>query len=149
MELVSSVGEVKLVYLTEGKKSEPYRNSKQVHEEFLKVFDPDTINLREEMWMFCLNRANEMVASYRVSVGGTSGCIVDSKMVFQTALLSHSSSIILAHNHPSGNLQRSTGDDAITKKLQKGCTYLDIVLLDHLIITKDGYFSYKDDGVLD
>ena len=83
-----------------------------------------------------------------MSKGGVSGTFVDAKLVFSVALKCNASSIIIAHNHPSSNLNPSEADKSLTKKLKSAGQFLDITLLDHLIITKDGYYSFSDDGLM-
>ena len=102
----------------------------------------------EECWMLCLNRANYIMQRVKISSGGRSGTVVDAKMVFGRALELKASSIILAHNHPSTNLQPSHADRDLTSKLAAAGKQLDLPLLDHLIITEKGYYSFADDGEL-
>jgi DNA repair protein RadC len=112
------------------------------------IFDADTILWTEEVIMVCLNRANDVMGYYRVSSGGFSGTILDPRVVMTIALNNASSSIILAHNHPSGNLKPSEGDKAITEKIRKACAFFDMNLLDHLIITDESYLSFKEEGLI-
>lgn len=102
--------------------------------------------VHEEFWILLLNRANRVMKRVKISSGGTSGTVVDSKVVFKAALEHTASSIILCHNHPSGNTQPSQADLDITKKLKSAGKTLDIAVLDHLIITDRGYFSFADEG---
>jgi len=112
------------------------------------IFDADTILWTEEVIMVCLNRANDVVGYYRVSSGGFSGTVLDPRVVMTIALNNASSSIILAHNHPSGNLRPSEGDKAITEKIKNACAFFDMKLLDHLIITDESYFSFNEGGLI-
>jgi DNA repair protein RadC len=112
------------------------------------IFDADTILWTEEVIMVCLNRANDVVGYYRVSSGGFSGTVLDPRVVMTIALNNASSSIILAHNHPSGNLKPSEGDKAITEKIKSACAFFDMKLLDHLIITDESYFSFNEGGLI-
>jgi DNA repair protein RadC len=112
------------------------------------IFDADTILWTEEVIMVCLNRANDVVGYYKISSGGFSGSVVDPRVVMTIALNNASSSIILAHNHPSGNLKPSEGDKAITEKIRKACAFFDMNLLDHLIITDESYLSFKEEGLI-
>jgi DNA repair protein RadC len=98
--------------------------------------------------MITLNRANEVISVDKLSSGGTSGVIVDSKVVFTIALKLTGHSIILAHNHPSGNLKPSNEDIEVTRKLQKGGDILDIRVLDHIILSDIGYLSMADEGYI-
>jgi len=112
------------------------------------IFDADTILWTEEVIMVCLNRANDVVGYYKVSSGGFSGSVLDPRVVMTIALQNASSSIILAHNHPSGNLKPSEGDKAITEKINSACAFFDMNLLDHLIITDESYLSFKEEGLI-
>ena len=102
----------------------------------------------EEFWMLILNKANKIIKKIRISEGGVSGTVVDPKKVFHIALESLASSLILIHNHPSGNLAPSEADNKLTKKLSEGANLLDITILDHLIIADHQFFSYADNGQL-
>ena len=102
----------------------------------------------EEFWIILLNKANRVVKNCCISEGGVSGTVVDPKKIFKIALDNHASSIILGHNHPSGNIQPSEADTKITKKIKDAGFMLDIAVLDHLIIGNDQYFSYADEGTL-
>ena len=103
----------------------------------------------EEFWIILLNRANKVIGKEQISSGGVAGTVVDAKMIFRTALeKGPASGIILAHNHPSGNLKPSQADIDITKKLKQAGVNLDINVLDHLIIAGQSYYSFADDGAL-
>jgi len=104
---------------------------------------------REAFYILCLNRANKVIGYALISIGGLSGTVADPKVIFSTALLAAASSIILAHNHPSGNHEPSQADIALTKKAIQAGSLLDIQVLDHLIITPDGtYFSFADENLM-
>ncbi|TVR85507.1 MAG: DNA repair protein RadC [Saprospirales bacterium] len=98
----------------------------------------------EEFWVLCLNRANRVVKKEKISSGGISGVFVDPRLVLLPAIKSRSSNIILCHNHPSGNLQPSAQDISVTKKISEACKFLDINLLDHIIVSQAGYYSFAD-----
>lgn len=102
----------------------------------------------EEFWILLLNRANKVVAREQISLGGVAGTVVDAKVVFRKAIEGMASSIILVHNHPSGNLQPSRQDIDLTKKLKKAGETLDIAVLDHLIIAESGYYSFADESLI-
>lgn len=110
------------------------------------IFSADTINWTEEMLVICLNRANVVVGYHKVSSGGFYGTVCDPKVVLTIALQCAASSIILTHNHPSGNLKPSEGDIEVTRKIMHACSYLDIKMLDHVIITNDGHYSMLENG---
>lgn len=102
----------------------------------------------EEFWIVLLSRANRVIRRKRVSVGGTAATVVDVKIIMKEAIDSLASGIVLAHNHPSGNLRPSADDDRLTMKIRDACAMLDIRLLDHIIIGGDSYYSYHDEGRL-
>lgn len=102
----------------------------------------------EEFWIILLNKANKVIKKVRVSEGGISGTVVDPKKLFKLALDNHCSSIILGHNHPSGNIQPSEADYKITKKIKDCGILLDIAVLDHIIIGDDRFYSFADEDTL-
>jgi len=113
-----------------------------------EVFNKDTFDWTEEVVMLCLNRANKVVGFYKVSSGGMSSCIVDPRVIFTIALNCSAHSIILSHNHPSGNKVPSIQDKNITEKIKEAGKLLDIALLDHIILTDTGYFSFMDENLI-
>jgi len=102
----------------------------------------------EEFWVLYLNRANKVVEKRFISRGGVSGTVADFKIILKRGLELLASSIVLAHNHPSGNLTPSEEDRKLTKKFNEAVKLLDMSLLDHIIVTESGYFSFRDDGLL-
>ncbi|MDO7877250.1 DNA repair protein RadC [Hymenobacter sp. ASUV-10] len=102
----------------------------------------------EEFWVVILNRANVVMRKIAISQGGVAGTVADPKMIFKEALENLASSLILVHNHPSGNRQPSAADIALTKKLKSAGQFLDLPILDHLIYTDNGYYSFADEGML-
>lgn len=102
----------------------------------------------EEFWVLLLNRANRVIKKKRVSEGGVSGTVADPKIIFKMALEELASGIIVAHNHPSGNMTASQSDIDLTRKLRDAGKFLEVQLLDHLIICGQKYFSFADEGML-
>jgi len=102
----------------------------------------------EEFWIVLLKRNNEVIKKEAISKGGVSGILIDSKLIFKRALEETATSIILVHNHPSGSLKPSHEDIRLTKKIKEAGKALDISILDHLIVTNDGYFSFSDGGIM-
>ena len=121
-------------------------NSSRKVAEYIKSKYSD--HLQEIFTVIFLNRNNEIIAEEQLFTGGVSATIIDPRIVFRKAVQYLASSIILAHNHPSGNLQPSSADKDITAKLRDAGKLLDINVLDHLIISYRGYFSFADEGVL-
>lgn len=102
----------------------------------------------EEFWVLLMNRANRVVKKKRVSEGGVSGTVADPKIIYKMALEELASGVIVAHNHPSGNLQASQSDLDLTKKLKEAGKFLEIQLLDHIIIANQKYLSFADEGMI-
>lgn len=112
-------------------------------------FRPKLGNLPyEEFWILMLNRANKIIGEAQISDGGVAGTVADPKRIFKTALDNSASSIILCHNHPSGSTNPSDADKQLTRKINEAGKLLDISVLDHLIITDNGYFSFADEGMM-
>ena len=149
MQHLFSVSEIELTYKSKVKASDRPQVicSRQSYDILLHHWS-DQLEWVEEFNLLLLNRANRVLAFYNVSKGGVAGTVVDAKVVFAAALKLRASGIILAHNHPSGNLQPSIQDLALTKKLVAGAKLLDLTVLDHLIITPYSYFSFADEGRL-
>lgn len=101
----------------------------------------------EQFWVLLLNRASEVIRPQQISIGGVSGTVADPKMIFKAAIEHLASAIILVHNHPSGNLTPSQADKDLTKKVKEAGRTLDIPVLDHLIFSDNGYFSFADEGI--
>lgn len=102
----------------------------------------------EFSYMLMMNRQNQILGYHQLSKGGMTGAVVDVRVIFQVALKACATSLILAHNHPSGNLDTSDADRKITRQIKEAGLILDIPLLDHLIMTTDSYFSMADEGLL-
>ncbi len=102
----------------------------------------------EEFWVIYLNRSNRIIDQKKISQGGVAGTVIDIKIILKHAIENLASSIIICHNHPSGNLQPSDSDSKITTKLKEAASFHDLQLLDHLIIGEKEYFSFADEGIL-
>lgn len=123
----------------------PVKSSETVY----KLFHPLLGDLEhEEFWLLMLNRANRILGRFKVSQGGLSGTVIDTRIILKKALDNLASSIIVCHNHPSGNKQPSDADVKITEKLKKAAEILEIKLLDHVIIADKSYFSFADEGLI-
>lgn len=103
----------------------------------------------EEVWVLLLNRRNEVIKEFRLTSGSSVASVFDTKMILKRALLEDAQGVVMCHNHPSGTLRPSPQDDSITRKLAEGCRTMDLRLLDHVIITVGGYYSYCEEGRLD
>lgn len=115
---------------------------------YLRMVWGNRIDHVEEFLILCLNRANVALGYARISRGGLSGTVADPKVIFQIALKANATSLILAHNHPSGNTDPSESDKVLTKKLLDAGRMLEIQVLDHVILTSTAYFSFADENIL-
>ncbi|MBK7665846.1 MAG: hypothetical protein IPJ32_00020 [Sphingobacteriaceae bacterium] len=111
------------------------------------IFSPEELELREQMMVLYLNNAGDVIGYTKHSVGGITGTLVDIRLILAGALKSLSTGIIISHNHPSGNIQPSDSDISITKKLKEAAKSLELELIDHIIITKEGFFSFAEEGM--
>lgn len=114
--------------------------------QILELFFQDELNYRENFFVAILNNQNQILGVKKISTGGMTATIVDIRLIMQTALLAHGTAIILAHNHPSGKLKPSNADISITNKIRQAGESMDIKVLDHLIFSRDGYYSFADEG---
>ncbi|UKJ07785.1 JAB domain-containing protein [Solitalea lacus] len=147
---ISMVSEISLRYNPKVKASDmkTVHSSKDAYTIFKGHWDDGLIGFLEEFKILLLKRSHKVIGIYQVSLGGVSGTVVDAKIIFAAALLSHASAIILCHNHPSGTLSPSQQDIQLTKQLKEAGRVLNIEILDHLIITSDSYYSFGDEGLL-
>ena len=135
--------EVKLTYITKVKASNriQIKNAEDAASLFFKIWDMETIEHVEKVKMILLNRANKVLGVTNISQGGQSGSIIDTRVILQYAIKANASAVILAHNHPSGNLTASDADIKITNKIREALKLVEIQLLDHIIINKDEEYS--------
>ena len=122
--------------------------SRQVYEVLVESWDKGSLDFVEHFKVMLLNRANRVLGMVTISTGGTAGTVVDIKLILATAIKANASSMILSHNHPSGNLMPSEQDKRLTNRVKDAGKLLDIPVLDHVIVTSEGYFSFADEGVL-
>lgn len=144
------VAEIQLSYKSNVKPSERCKvtSSKDAYEILRQSWDPARLELQEQFKVLFTNRANKVLGIFEASTGGVSGTVADPKLIFVAAIKAGASGFIVAHNHPSGNLNASQTDIQLTRKLKEGGRILEIQLLDHLIITSESYFSFADEGML-
>ena len=144
------VAEIQLSYKSKVKASlrPKINSSNDAYCILLESWDEDKLEFVEQFKVILLSRANRVLGIYEVSTGGVSGTVADPKLVFAAAIKSNASGILLSHNHPSGNLKPSEADLALTRKLKEGGKFLEVPVLDHIILTSEGYYSFADEGVL-
>ena len=148
--VMTNVAEVELVYRSKVKASErpSVSSSSDAVHLFRTLWEEGKLELVEQFKVLFLNRANKVLCLYNVSSGGITGTVADPRLIFIAALKVHAVSLILCHNHPSGNLSPSRADEELTQKIKGAGSLLDIQVLDHLILTEDSYFSFADEGLL-
>jgi DNA repair protein RadC len=144
---MNSISEIQVSYNPVMEFDEKITSSEKAVEIFRSLWDNNTIQLYEEFKLMLLNRSNKVIGVYHLSKGGTSGTVVDVKILFAVAIKSNASGIIICHNHPSGGLKPSDADVKITNKIKKASELFEIQFLDHLIITKDGFYSFSNNFV--
>lgn len=144
------VSEVELVYKSRIKQNDrpKVNSSKDAYQTLLQSWDERKIEFIEQFKVLMLNQQNRILGMYEVSSGGLTGTQVDKRQVFCAALLMKATGIVLAHNHPSGALRPSETDRVLTRELVSAGKILSIPVIDHLIVTTEGYFSFADEGLI-
>lgn len=150
LSVLNTVAEVELIYKSKVKPSErpQIKSSKDCYRLLLQTWDKNRIEFVEQFKVILMNRAQRVLGIYEMSTGGVSGTVADPKLVFIAALKANACNLILSHNHPSGNLRPSRGDEELTSKIKEAGKFLDIQVSDHIIVTSEGYFSFADEGLL-
>ena len=146
----NQIAEVELIYKTKIKASErpQVKTSKESADLLKQMWNENKIDFVEQFKVLFLNRANRVLGIIELSTGGVTGTVADPKLIFIAALKANACSIIISHNHPSGNLKPSQVDEQLTQKIKQAGQLLDIKLLDHIIVTSEGYYSFADEGLI-
>lgn len=149
-EVLNQVAEVELVYKSKVKASRRpvIVSSLDAYNIFKAIWEDGKLELAEQFKVLFLNRANAVLSVYNVSSGGITGTVADPRLIFAAALRLNAVSLVLAHNHPSGSLKPSRQDEELTMKIKEAGKFLDIKVLDHIILTEESYYSFADEGVL-
>lgn len=149
-EAFTKVAEVELIYKSKIKASErPTISSSADAAKILKLlWEEGKLELVEQFKILFLNRSNKVICLYNLSTGGITGTVADPRLIFTAALKANAVAILLAHNHPSGSLKPSRADEELTQKIKSAGAFLDIKVLDHIILAEDAYFSFADEGLL-
>jgi len=142
------VNEIKLSYSRKGNCERSISSSADVVDVFREHFDADEMDYRESFFALYLDQANKVLGIKKISECGISSTLVDVRIIMQAALLCNASGIIVAHNHPSGNLKPSGCDIKMTAQIKEAAKILSMSLLDHVILTSDSHFSFADDGMI-
>ena len=140
--------EILISYKNKNQDAVKVSSSVDVYNFILNHWDDDTLDIQENVKMLLLNSSNTILGVYDVSKGGINSTVIDLRLVLSVALKCLASSIILVHNHPSGNINPSEQDSEFTKKIKSACKFLEIQLFDHIIITRHDYFSFADNGYI-
>lgn len=145
----SYVHEVEIVYSNQTTFKDVFLKSAIEVYDFLKlIYDLRKVDYKELFYVILLNNRNQVLGYSQIGVGSTSGVVVNIKEIFQLAIMCNANGIILSHNHPSGVLTPSEADKSLTQNIKMGCRYFDINLIDHVIFTSHGFFSFSNDGLI-
>lgn len=144
------VAEIQLTYKSNVKASSRpmITSSREAYKILLECWDQDRIDFIEQFKVLLLSRANRVLGIFEVSSGSSTATVADPKLIFAAAIKANACSIIVSHNHPSGNPSPSEADKRLTTKLKDGGKILETPLLDHIIVTREGYYSFADEGLL-
>lgn len=146
MNLDYKVGEVELTYKLTTRNKNKVSSSADAYQILLPTFKAGTIDYKEYFKVLYLNQANQVLGFTQISEGGITETSVDVRVILQAALLTNSVSLILAHNHPSGNLKPSKQDLELTQSIKEAAELMRIRVLDHIILTSEKYYSFADEG---
>jgi DNA repair protein RadC len=144
----SAMPEIHIKYIPSSLTKVKIKSAPEAYSMLMEMYNQDTFEYEEQVIVVFFNRANNTIGWYRLSTGGMASCIIDPKKVLATALKVGAHAILISHNHPSGELKPSDADRNITRKLNEACKLMELVLLDHIIVTADDNYSFASDGFL-
>jgi DNA repair protein RadC len=157
LQRISGVGPVKAITLTAALElgsrrqvsSSKTKKKVSTSQDIYEIFGPRIGDLNhEEFWLMCLNRNNAIIGTTRIGSGGISATVADIRIMLKYAIENYASSMILCHNHPSGNLKPSNADIKLTSAVKEAASFMDIALLDHIIVTDSSYYSFADEKMI-
>jgi DNA repair protein RadC len=148
LDMDYTVGEVELTYKSTSTSRSKIYSSEDAYKYLLPTYKKGTICYKEYFKVLFLNQSNQVLGYILISEGGITDTTVDVRVILQAALLTNSVAIILAHNHPSGSMKPSRQDIEITKQVKDAARLMRITVIDHLILTDEGYYSFADEGQL-
>ena len=149
MKQNTRVAEIQISYVPAIAEKPIITGSLDAYNALTPFFPTSTIALQEQFVCMYLNRANLVIGVFPISKGGITGTVADIRLILSVALKIAATSIIIAHNHPSGNLQPSKADEQLTNKIMEASRYFDMILIDHIILSSESkYFSFMDEGML-
>lgn len=141
---MTTISEIQVSYRPKMSSRTQITSANEAYETLLPLFPEETIQLQERFVVLYLNRANKVIGSYQLSTGGLAGTIADIRLILSVGLKCMASSIILAHNHPSGVMRPSEADRKLTSKIKEAAALMDIEVLDHIILGPNEYFSFAE-----
>ena len=141
------INEVEIVYKRKNSAKPKFNSSRQAYK-ILYPFFEGIIDHKESFKILLCDNRNRILGVHHLSEGGLTGTVVDIRIIAQSIILSNARSVILAHNHPSGNLKPSEQDKNVTNKIKNMCELLGVNLLDHIILTSENHFSFADEGII-
>lgn len=142
------VSEIKISYMNEVDEKIKVLGSSEVYQVLKANWDLEIIELQEEFKILLLNQGNQVLGIKSMFKGGINTCSIDVRLIMGMVLKANASALVITHNHPSGNLNASESDKRITSKIKECCELFDIRLLDHIIMAKNSYLSFADEGIL-
>lgn len=150
MKPLQEVAEITISYKPIVSANPLIKCSHDAYQELRDFFPVELISLQEMFVVMYMNNANRIIGVYRMSVGGIVGTVADPRIILGTALKVAATSMIIAHNHPSGQLKPSVADERLTSKIKEGAKFMDINLADHIILSPiyDAYYSFADEGII-
>jgi len=144
-----TLNEITVKYKPKKHIKEAVKSSLTAFNNVIPFFNKDTIQMQEQFVVLYLNRSNEVIGGYKHSIGGITGTVADIRIILSIALKVLATGIVLCHNHPSGKLTPSHADKDITQKMKEAAKYMDITVIDHLIVSNtQSYYSFSDEGTL-
>ena len=146
MEIDYKVGEVELIYKPTTRNKSKVSSSNDAYQILLPTYKEGTIDHKEYFKVLLLDQSSQVLGHTLISEGGITETAVDVRLILQAALLTNSVCLILAHNHPSGNLKPSRLDKELTQHIKQAAGVMNITVLDHIILTSEGYYSFVDEG---
>ena len=148
--VLNMVSEVELVYKSRVKPSDRpiVKNSTDYQRILRNYYNENTIELQEQFLVLYLNNTHKALGVYKASAGGITGTVADPRLILVTALKLCACALVLSHCHPSGNLTPSQADLRLTSKIKQAAAFIDVTVLDHVIISSEGYLSFSDQGLL-
>lgn len=147
-QYAKNIPDFEIKYKTGTVKKKTLTSSADAADVLRQLYDSNTLEYTESFILLLLNQANKTIGWEMISKGGITGTVADPRVILKTVLLSGAVNFMVSHNHPSGNLQPSKADKELTTKLKEAASFMELKLIDHVIITAESYFSFADEGLI-